>query len=231
MSNKAGFTLTELLVVMAIIAGLAAVGVPAWSEAGERTRTVACLAKLRALGAGIILYTQDHGGDLPRSNHSAGAHREPGWASSIAPYLGAPETTNLSEWTPVFNRYFRCPSDRSKDPAISSYGLNVFFELDPDSDDYDGSPATFRRLSQVPSASRTVLLAETAPLPYVDHFMCHLWSSSAAARNDVDFARHGGKSHFLFADGHTERLAVEATFAPEKQINRWNPAKAAAGSE
>lgn len=207
----------------AIVATLAAVAVPSWGRARDRARAAACVVKLKSLGLGFQLYAQDHDGELPRSFHSAGAHREPGWAASISPYLGAPATATPAEWKPVFNSYFRCPADASEDPAIYSYGLNVFFELTPEGDDYLGSPSTWRRLQQIPNPSKTVLLAESRPVPFGDHFMCHQWSATAAARNALQSDRHAKKSNYLFAEGHVETLPVEATFAPERGVNLWNP--------
>jgi len=221
-----GFTLIEVLAVAAIVSILAALAVPAWNGARERMRAAGCVAKLKTLGTGIQLYAQDHDGELPRSFHSAGAHREPGWAASIAPYLGASQASSLSEWEPVFNRFFRCPSDPTHDPTVYSYGLNVFYELSPDGDDYVGSPATWRRFPQVPHPSKTILLAETRPVPFGDHFMCHQWSGTPAARNALSFDRHAKKSNFLFADSHVDTLLVEATFDPGNGINLWNPSLA-----
>jgi prepilin-type processing-associated H-X9-DG protein len=107
-----------------------------------------------------------------------------------------------------------------------SYGLNVHFELDPEGDDYAGSPATWRRTAAVPHPSRTILLAECMPSLYADHFMCHQWSSLKAARTATAHTRHAGRSHFLFLDGHVERLPIESTFDPAKAVNRWNPSLA-----
>ena len=219
------FTLIELLVVVAILAVLAAAAVPAALDAGDRARASTCAGRLRNLGGAIHLYCQDHGGAFPRSFHSAAANREPGWAFSVAPYLGAPAATTPDAWKRVFNRWFRCPSDTNSDPAAYSYGLNVFYELDPLGDDYAGSPATWRSIAQVPRPSRTVLLGETKASDYGDHFMCHQWSGASAARNAIAHERHSGHANFLFADGHVEKLSAEATFSPPS-TNRWNPSAA-----
>lgn len=225
-SGRGGFTLVELLTVSSIVAILATLAVPTWGRVREQTRAAACLTKLKAIGLGLQLYAQDHDGELPRSFHSAGAHREPGWAASIAPYLGAPPAGTLSVWKSVFNRFFRCPSDASRDPSIYSYGLNVFYELTPEGDDYEGSPATWRRLLHVPNPSKTVLLAEARPIPYADHFMCHQWSGLATADYAVDSSRHSKRSNYLFVDGHVEPYLLEQTFHPENNLNLWNPSTA-----
>lgn len=109
------------------------------------------------------------------------------------------------------------------DPVLFSYGLNVHFELTPGGDDYAGSPATWRRLTQIRNPSRTVLLAETRPVAFGDHFMAHLWSGTAGARSAVAHDRHTGKANYVFADGHVVPLAVADTFDPARNLNLWNP--------
>lgn len=221
-----GFTLVELLAVVAVVGILAAIILASVGGVQRRAHGLECAARMRALGMAVQLYTQDHNGEFPRSFHSAGAHREPGWAASAAPYLGAGAATSLTQWKPIFNRYFRCPEERSTDATVYSYGLNVHFELDPSGDNYRGSPATWRRIAQVPAPSRTILLAETPPIAFGDHFMCHQWSGAGAARNAVAHARHEGKSNYLFVDGHVETLTVEETIDTGGGVNLWNPSLA-----
>lgn len=223
-SRPAGFTVVELLAILAILTVLAALVLPALARAQERSRTVSCLGHMKKIGQALLLHAQDRGGQFPRSSHSAGANRETAWATSIAPYLGAKEGEATAAWV---NREFRCPANTNASPTAYSYGLNVFFELQP-GDSYVGRPATWRRTMQVPSPGRTILLAEVATASAgmtADHFMCHQWSSTAAARNAVAGERHSGGSHYLFVDGHVESMRVEETFV-SRQENRWNPSLA-----
>src|ERR1022692_4051019 len=68
MKNK-GFTLVELLVVMAIIAILAALLLPALSRAKAKALTVACLNNLKQLETAWHVYTADND-DLLVPNNS-----------------------------------------------------------------------------------------------------------------------------------------------------------------
>jgi len=225
-SRTAAFTLVELLVVLVVIAVLAGISAAAYRGMLRKADRVLCTHKLKSLGTATILYSQDNQDQFPRSFHSAAAYRQPGWAASIAPYLGVPDSQIGNSWPVVFQSHFRSPADHSTDPFVYSYGLNVHFELDPDGDDYTGSPATWRRLAQIPSPATTILMGQTKPLRFGDHLMCHQWSGIQSAKNALNHAVHSGKANYLFVDGHVETLAVEETFNPPRHLNRWNPSLA-----
>lgn len=221
-----GFTLVELLVSVAVIAVLAGIVTSIARGSMVKARAIECSAKLKSLGTATLLYSQEHQEQFPRSFHSAGAHRQPGWAASIAPYLGADPAEIETHWERVFQTYFRSPADKTTDPFIYSYALNVHFELDPDGDDYTGSPTTWRRVHQVPSPGSTILMGQPKPVKFGDHLMCHQWTGIQAAKNALSHDIHGGKANYLFVDGHVETLRVEETFDPSNKINRWNPSLA-----
>jgi prepilin-type N-terminal cleavage/methylation domain-containing protein/prepilin-type processing-associated H-X9-DG protein len=62
---SAGFSLPELLVVMASISTLMAIMLPSLGRAREQARRVACANNLRQLGFGLKMYAMDNDGKYP----------------------------------------------------------------------------------------------------------------------------------------------------------------------
>jgi prepilin-type N-terminal cleavage/methylation domain-containing protein/prepilin-type processing-associated H-X9-DG protein len=66
--TRRGFTLTELLVVIGVIALLIGILLPTLSRARESSRRTACLANLRTLGQAMIMYAQNFQDKFPNGN-------------------------------------------------------------------------------------------------------------------------------------------------------------------
>ena len=64
---KSGFTLIELVVVIAIIAILAAILFPVFAKAREKGRQTSCLSNNRQYAAAMLMYTQDYDETFPMS--------------------------------------------------------------------------------------------------------------------------------------------------------------------
>lgn len=95
-SRRRGFTLVELLVVIAVIGLLLAITLPAIQQAREAGRTVACKNNLRQIGLAIQLFHDTNGvfpasgWTMPGAGNPAGKYV--GWRALILPFL---EQTNL----------------------------------------------------------------------------------------------------------------------------------------
>ncbi|MEZ8217237.1 prepilin-type N-terminal cleavage/methylation domain-containing protein [Candidatus Fervidibacteria bacterium JGI MDM2 SSWTFF-3-K9] len=65
MPVRKGWTLIELLTVIAIISVLAAILLPVLHQAREKARQATCISQLKQLASATLMYAQDHDEVLP----------------------------------------------------------------------------------------------------------------------------------------------------------------------
>ena len=67
---RKGFTLIELMIVIAIIAILAAILVPNFIRARAQSQLTSCKSNLKNIGTALEMYFTDHNGQYPHSDVS-----------------------------------------------------------------------------------------------------------------------------------------------------------------
>ncbi len=84
-----GFTLTELMVAIAVIATLGALFFAVGRPMVARSREAACLGQLRSIGTALEAYLQDHNQKLPElaAGRSSKTEDLPVLDTLLAPYL------------------------------------------------------------------------------------------------------------------------------------------------
>ncbi len=108
------FTLIELLIVVAIIAILAGILLPALNSARRKAESINCLSRLKQLGLGYVQYESDNDGFYPASwDDSVGKY----YSYHLSPYL---RSTMEDRYTLI-----RCPAWKTKygTSSIISFSL------------------------------------------------------------------------------------------------------------
>jgi prepilin-type N-terminal cleavage/methylation domain-containing protein len=127
---RRGFTIVELMVVIAIIGVLVGLLLPAVQAARESARGAACRSNLRQVAIGVLLFEETHrefpqGGWGSRwvgvAGRGFGESQPGGWVYRVAPYVdevglgnaaSPTDTSYLTRAAPVF----ACPSRRGAQP-------------------------------------------------------------------------------------------------------------------
>src|SRR3974390_227420 len=84
------FTLVELLVVIAVIAILAALLLPALSRGRQHAQATSCLNNLRQWGLATQLFAGDNNDFLPKDGTPNGTSVDEGWYNDLPRTLGIP---------------------------------------------------------------------------------------------------------------------------------------------
>ena len=204
--TRSAFTLIELLVVIAIIAILAAMLMPALSQARERGRDVSCKNKLKQLVSYYQFYANDnHEWLLPGYASTGSSYPWPSYMSSmISPQIkgsnSALSAVDRSIW-----HYFECPSedlphavDRGKGKFYHGhYSLNALMA----GMNFTGSSFACRKQSTInkPAIAITIFDGASKQVPYQ-----YAIGQNPVGRNLV--FRHGGNSSPMGEDATTRYL-------------------------
>ena len=212
-----GFTLVELLVVVAIVAVLAAITMPVLSNAIDGSKNAKCIGNLRGIGAAAMSYAADNDGRLPPIAQSYNWNAENAhkwWTTFLFNYSST--NTNVVD----VRKYWRCPCvseqdfHKSIDITYSSYTplrpVVSFVTMD--------NPVGSYKLAQIQKPSTVWMFGdggtpqgnETPPRSYKTagalQRYATVWGSDARPA-----FRHGNgkRANFVACDGHVDSLTFE----------------------
>jgi type II secretory pathway pseudopilin PulG len=240
------FSLTELLVVMVMIALMAALMMPALSKAKKQTSAASCLNNQKQLAYAFHMYTQDNADRIVQmADYNTGAYIWPAggfWGGPVktpdswnaqsdaadAVETGLKSSNAFSFYCSAVETY-HCPGDtrilnrpRLHDCngwAYDSYARTQNLGGEP-SDDYLGAGATFTKLSALATPGTTFAMLEDADWRgYNVGTWCVNWTGDSFTWQSPLPLWHLNVNSIAFADSHAE-------------LHKWtDPALIAAGQE
>lgn len=201
--SKRGFTLVELLTVIAIIGVLAAIVLVTVGRVRESANSARCQSNLRNIGQAVLMYANDNNGYYPPVNSAVDnegkADGKYYWQLQIAPYyVGLP-----SAWSSVSGASdnYTCRTHlsvmKSAFPNANythNYAMN--FTLGATS----GVKTRRRKVNQIPNPSSTLMVTEANYTGATANSSMDIYEISQLAAK-VDGGVHGGANNILWCDG------------------------------
>lgn len=115
MRRSGGFSLVELVVVLAVILLLAALSLPVVSKISVKMKQSQCLSNLHQLGIATALFMPDNRNVYPQMNY---------WPRDLVTYLNLPYTLIMGGMqvnAPLSSNPFWCPGAAGHQSTLSSY--------------------------------------------------------------------------------------------------------------
>jgi prepilin-type processing-associated H-X9-DG protein len=219
--SERGFTLTDLLITLAVVGLLGATLATAMASTRPNTLAFQCLNNLRQLGSAWTMYSDDYVGALVynRDGASAGNSGDPSWVGGWLDYSSSTDNTNTDK---LINhaRYpgaaflgpylktasvFKCPADKSlylsTIPRVRSVSLNNFMGQNARSFTAPTAYTVYTKISQIGSPANLFLILDERE----DSINDGLYFTNPDTRyNMVDYpaSYHEGSANFGFVDGH-----------------------------
>jgi len=202
-----GFSLVELLAVIAIIVLLAALLVPAFVRSRARAHEATCQTRLRQLGMACTTYLIDNDEGWPIEDYR---REEMTWRNQLLPYVGSAEL-------------FRCPAfvprrDPPDDVLLSQgYGFHALLGPYPGMNPrwYDEAKEWVYPTEADVGPARIIVVADSQELA-IGHFPSDLdnlcWANgpdmagsvAGDGRRPASWLRHPGGTAICFLDGHVK---------------------------
>lgn len=226
-----GFTLVELLVVIAVIAILAALLMPALARARSKGQGMTCINNLRQLSIACFTYTDDARDRLPYNLGHSDIYKAVSrnyyynWTTPVMNWELDSDNTNrvlltrggIGPYVSKVDSVYRCPADRVlSDLQVSagwvtrvrSISMNA---MAGDAGEYTRSGSNvnnpgykqYFKLGQILHPVQTFLFIDEHPDSINDGYFLNTHNSGKWT--DLPASYHDGGANLTFADGHAER--------------------------
>jgi prepilin-type N-terminal cleavage/methylation domain-containing protein/prepilin-type processing-associated H-X9-DG protein len=218
-SRRAGFTLIEILVVIAIIALLAALLFPVFARAREGARTKVCLSNMKQLALGFQQYLNDSGNRYPGAGQYqkwgglgqaigtklpdgvSGGHWVKGNNDNNSAHSGPGKLAYLDDFTASGNK-----AD-VEGGALFPYVKSTQIYICPSNADGEAKGLTYSMNCAVAGMHNVRMTQPSDVILLVDEAKANdgFWYAiDSTSSTDALTQVHNGGGNLLFADGHAK---------------------------
>ena len=218
--RSSSFTLIELLIVIAIIAILAALLLPALNQARGRAHATTCRNNLKELGLGMQLYLGDYQDYLPPVSNGETSGSAPYWPRLLMGRMSS--IVGLASGLYAHNRLFYCPEMKgSYDLNATTESTGGWWTMRPH---YGVNSLLYTGNSGWQSSTKSGRIRN----PSIKFLLADVWQRNSTGLSDKEYgyfrwqnnvditnggygnlaARHNSSVMILHLDGHVARYRV-----------------------
>jgi prepilin-type processing-associated H-X9-DG protein/prepilin-type N-terminal cleavage/methylation domain-containing protein len=206
---KKGFTLTEILVVAAILVALAAIIIPVMNQAKSRGVAAQCMSSIRQLTAAQLMYTQASDGKFAWSINMDEGY----WLGQLKPYggtqaLSCPKRTSgmfMPMQVPLTGFAINSCFMNALESSVQNQARTISFAETTDFIERNTRTAT------LPSPKFELLMPDK-------HYLYFAQQTKGLPEPIPPFGceRHSGGSNYAFLDGHAKwYMPTQIRFTPK----------------
>lgn len=232
--NRPAFSLVELLVVVAILAMLIGLLLPAVQSARSAARQTQCRSNMRQLGLAVLMFCDSNNGKFPllayhNNDDSEQNELQKSWIATLQPYLESVDQVRF------------CPEDsdgvEGRIPTATSFAMNGYLRARRQMDTSDLPPAVVEQVrrsarglvdnfAKLQKTHATILMMEGTAAQLgtnYDHVHSYEWFTEqnlvrkdapdyavfASVSSEVAVDRHAGGANYVYADGHVATISSE----------------------
>lgn len=233
------FTLIELLIVIAIIAILASMLLPALNQAREKAKSTTCINNQKQCASANLVYANDFNDLILFRSSNNGSHDSWGGILLENKYLPGSYTSLGNSF--LFNSVLVCPTVRRSPTAdqesqlrFRTYGM-PYYQTDFDYTNRtkqvvlgkfavtlsDSNSSLFFSLLKMKQPSGTVMLADSGYLNSSNQFGYCVWNIPVHnISSDYGLTlRHSNRANVAYMDGHVEGGSPQELYA--SPTNFW----------
>jgi len=240
MKRRDGFTLIELITVLAVIGLLATILIPSFTKVLTFSRRATCMSNLKQLASAVLAYKDSNDDVLPPHKMEPVPSPQRWWGyDKTNRDAGSPGEGDI--WSYVTKaEVFQCPELGAIGWEFTSdhvgYGYNAWFlgrydGTDGEPGDEAGlTPDKWCKFSYVRNSSELIVFGDSIYRPGLgDRAGSYaMWYPTLGA--GVDTARHGGRGCVVFFDGSAAPFTdeeinpdVAPTSGNRPHIRYWDP--------